>query len=128
MCVHEVGTETCVRCEEEKRVNVEEDLGVHLRKFEKKYCQETRPNGVPKTTEYFDDESKVLTWKVKTAQVPAILESLLPNGSLANGQAKMPNDAAPLSSYVEAAQRKSTKAADWWDEVDAKRYTSLGVV
>jgi len=126
MCVHEVGTGTCVRCEEEKRADAEEDLGIRLREFDKKYFKGTRPNGVPKTIEHFDVESKVLTWKVKTAQVPAVMESLLPNGngSLANGQTKMSNDAAPLSSYVEAAQ-KATQAADWWDEVDEMRSALL---
>ena len=128
MCVHEVGT--CVRCNEEARVDAEENLGSILSRFRKKYCEDTRPNGVPSSTEWFDNKVNVFTSRVKREDVPVVLESLLPQKNLASGLAKLSNNGAPLSLYVEAAQKATETAqdtADWWDEVDKERQSASRV-
>jgi len=113
MCTHEKGT--CVRCATEEQVEAEARLGERLDSHTAKFMLRNLSNGVPATVDRF----------IKSPAV--VLEPLLPTASLANGQASLPNEAQPLSSFVSAAREqkhisdRTVRADEWWDKVQTER-------
>jgi len=124
MCTHvKEGITKCVKCQEEEAVEKAAKEGENLDAHAEKNLLRNASNGVPWPVERF--ERRVVTARIKKTEVPAMLESLLPQTRLANGQAKLPNKGQPLAHYVALAQAEKHSAKEWlpdhadewWDSV-----------
>jgi len=112
MCSHEKGT--CVRCATEKAVEDEASLGERLDHYTEEFFLGNLSCGVPASRRWRDDQPDVST------------------NSLANGQAKLPNEGRPLSDLVALAQAEKHSAKEWvpdhvdewWDSVQGARSLS----